>query len=681
MRNLIGYQIDRYRLISQQGIGGMAVVYHAYDVNLERDVALKLIRSDAFAEDDYSRLMKRFEREAKAQSSFSHPNIAPVYNYGNFEGMPYFIMAFYSGGTLKDRMGNPVGLEQAINWIFPLADALSYAHQRGVIHRDFKPSNILFDNKGNPVLTDFGIAKLLEESEGTLTETGFGVGTPEYMSPEQWHGKATQASDQYALGVVLYELITGRKPYSAETPVAVALKQMNDPLIQPSAYVPQIPEEVEKLLYKALAQNPEDRFESVRIFADALIEIQPRLAGLMREKQKRIDAGEFTPQPVDNREITSESRTIDLLDPINKVTPEDLNLTGQKTKGKRKNRGFIFAGILLALLALAFAVWRLLPGLFQPSTESTNEAILDVNEGATQKTEMELFEEKSTPAITTTEAEEIYTTPTLAISPTPTQLANEIEITTQVREIDGMEMVFVPAGEFIFGTNRGSYSTNAGTVSFSTYDVYLDAYWIDRYEITNAQYALCVEAGVCTEPYRTSSNTRYDYYVNEAYSEYPVINVDRYKATVYCEWVGGSLPTEAQWEKAARGTDGREFPWGDYWSMEKPGNFDDYSGIDENYDGDTMSVGSFPEGASPYGAMDMLGNVWEWVADWFHPAIFATEPVDNPTGPKSGDDHMLRGGSYRTGNSLLARQSYYSYWAGLEEIGFRCVIENENIQN
>jgi len=189
------------------------------------------------------------------------------------------------------------------------------------------------------------------------------------------------------------------------------------------------------------------------------------------------------------------------------------------------------------------------------------------------------------------------------------------------------------------------------------------------------QYKLCVDAGVCSAPYNTSSATRYDYFKNANYADYPVVNVDRGMAKIYCGWVGARLPTEAEWEKAARGTDGREYPWGSYWSMEKPGNFDDYSGVDENYNGDTMPVGSFPDGASPYGVLDMVGNVWEWVADWYHPAIFATEPADNPTGPEYGDEHLVRGGSYHRGSSLLARERYSLSWIPLEEIGFRCVVD------
>ena len=270
LQNYVGQQIDRYRITERLGMGGMAVVYKAYDTRLEREVALKLIRTEAIPPEQYERLMKRFEREAKSQARFDHKHIVHIYDYGEVDGSPYLVMAFISGGTLKERLHGPVDWRQAVRWLIPVAEALSYAHQRGIVHRDVKPANILFDEEDQPILTDFGIAKVLETDEATLTGTGLGVGTPEYMAPEQWQGKTSAATDQYALGVVLYELITGRKPYLADTPAAVAIMQATEPLAPPSNLVGGIPESVEKVLYKALARNPEDRYENMGEFALAL---------------------------------------------------------------------------------------------------------------------------------------------------------------------------------------------------------------------------------------------------------------------------------------------------------------------------------------------------------------------------------------------------------------------------
>ena len=230
MQDYVGKQIDRYRITERLGMGGMAVVYKAYDTRLERDVALKLIRTESIPQDQHERLLKRFEREAKSQARFSHPNIVSVHDYGEVDGAPYLVMEYIPGGTLKDRIPGPVEYQQAVEWMIPIADALRYAHNHRppTIHRDIKPGNILFDGEGRPILTDFGIAKILETDEATLTGTGLGVGTPEYMAPEQWKGQASPATDQYALGVVLYELLTGQKPYTAETPAAVAILQATE---------------------------------------------------------------------------------------------------------------------------------------------------------------------------------------------------------------------------------------------------------------------------------------------------------------------------------------------------------------------------------------------------------------------------------------------------------------------
>ena len=265
MNNLIGQSLGRYHILEQLGEGGMATVYKAYDTRLERDVAVKVIRRGAFPPEHLDRILKRFEREAKALARLSHPNIVKVHDFGEHDGSPYLVLEYLSGGTLKSKLGKPMPWEQAFQLLLPIVNALGYAHRQKIVHRDIKPSNILLTEQGQPLLTDFGIAKLLElEDSQTLTGTGVGVGTPEYMAPEQGMGKDVDArADVYALGVVLYELLTGRKPYTADTPMAVVFKHMTDPLPRPGQFAPDLPDGVERLLLKALAKNAEDRYQTM----------------------------------------------------------------------------------------------------------------------------------------------------------------------------------------------------------------------------------------------------------------------------------------------------------------------------------------------------------------------------------------------------------------------------------
>lgn len=272
--SLVGKDIGRYHVIEQLGQGGMAIVYKAFDTRLERDVAIKVIRTENILPSKFQHFLQRFKREAKAQAQFDHPNIVPVFDYGEFEGAPYLVMTYEPGGTLKQLLKSPMPYQQAAQLLIPIADALAYAHHRDVLHRDVKPSNILLGDGGKPVLTDFGIAKLLgDEEEETLTGTGMGVGTPQYMAPEQWKGEPVKATDIYSLGIVFYELIAGRKPYDADTPAALAIMQVTEPLPRPSRYVPDLPEAVEKVIFKALATEPEDRYASMEDFRDALLAI------------------------------------------------------------------------------------------------------------------------------------------------------------------------------------------------------------------------------------------------------------------------------------------------------------------------------------------------------------------------------------------------------------------------
>jgi serine/threonine protein kinase len=351
MQNYVGQQIDRYRITERLGQGGMAVVYKAYDTRLERDVALKLIRVDEIPASQHERLMKRFEREAKAMAKFSHPNIVPVHDYGEIDGSPYLVMEYVDGGTLKDRIKGPVNYQQAIQWVLPIADALSYAHRSGVIHRDVKPSNILFDREGHPILTDFGIAKTLESTETALTNTGLGIGTPEYMAPEQWQGEAIEESDQYALGIVLYELLTGQKPFTAETPVAIALKQMSEPLRKPSEFVPGIPEAIEKFLYKVLSTDPKNRYESMGEFFDALGHITHDLEAVVHKDS----AASIDPEKQSRLEkIDSEGETVDVIEP----TPIKSPLSGDKFLNQREHeeKGRLNTKILLGVIGGIFVL-------------------------------------------------------------------------------------------------------------------------------------------------------------------------------------------------------------------------------------------------------------------------------------------------------------------------------------
>jgi len=263
MSNLTGQSIGRYQILEQLGEGGMATVYKAYDTRLERNVAFKVLRTDQFVPAQLQMVLQRFEREAKSLAKLSNPNIVNILDFGENEGMPYLVMEYLPGGTLKQKLGQAIPWQKAVQILLPIARGLAYAHLHGVIHRDVKPANILLSEIDVPILTDFGIAKLLEGTDGhTLTGSGVGIGTPEYMAPEQGIGASTidNRADVYSLGIVLYEMVTGRKPYTADTPMAVVLKQMTDPLPRPTQFVSELPETVEHILFKALAKEPADRY-------------------------------------------------------------------------------------------------------------------------------------------------------------------------------------------------------------------------------------------------------------------------------------------------------------------------------------------------------------------------------------------------------------------------------------
>jgi formylglycine-generating enzyme required for sulfatase activity/WD40 repeat protein/tRNA A-37 threonylcarbamoyl transferase component Bud32 len=754
MADLVGQNIGRYHVVEQLGQGGMAVVYQAYDTHLERDVAIKVIRTGMVQPDMLDQMLKRFEREAKSLAKMKHRDIVNIFDYGKYEGAPYLVMEYLPGGTLKERAGKPRPYQDAAKLLLPVARALEYAHQRGVLHRDVKPANILITEEGDPLLSDFGIAKMLEDEHTIqLTGTGTGIGTPEYMPPEQWTGKAVPQTDVYALGIVFYELITGRRPYTADTPAAILIKHINDPLPRPKIFVPELPDVVEKVLFKALAKHLDDRYESMAQFAKALeqlivVRTQPstqddlptlhasqqlvelrikvektlgegdwtgayRLVGEFAvlgragqeeadkltariayqrkaveteerarrpaeqreaekraaEEQTRRDAEKLVARQEMQRKAAEEQRARKKTEALREVehpgtvarekaehreggdkrSEEEIALPIQEAVLPKKiviplwvwiagGVGLLAVGVIIS----GMIVWAngRLPKTTALADSSTLENLL-----------IPISNETPIPGTAQITAE--MALPSASGTPT-TSIPTLAPGATRVSEVDDMVMVYVPEGEFQMGQEG---------VAEPVHKVYLDSFWIDQTEVTNAMYRVCVEAGQCTSP---GSDT---YFVSEKYENHPVAYMNWDQASIYCEWVGRRLPTEAEWEKAARGTDGRTYPWGDEVDCA-------YANLVDCV-GDLSPAGSYPDGASPYGALDMAGNMTEWVSDWFGP--YSQSPERNPTGPPSGEYPVVRGGSWSFRNSdgrSAYREGDFTF-ATHGNFGFRCAESAE----
>ena len=290
----------------------------------------------------------------------------------------------------------------------------------------------------------------------------------------------------------------------------------------------------------------------------------------------------------------------------------------------------------------------------------------------------------------TTEAQSALPTSTHVPMPTPSATSTPFPPpgigSQRLAEIDGMTQVFVPEGAFLMGSPDGD--PDAFPHERPQHSVWLDSYWLDQTEVTNAMYAGCVSEGACQPPRSSSANTYAAYYGNPVYDTYPVIWVDWSQAQAYCQWAGRRLPTEAEWEKAARGTVGQYYPWGnDPLSTAILADFQDVSAscsrahyaACEPYR-DTVPVGERPAGASPFGALDMAGNVWEWVADWYAADTYQSSPESNPYGPEQGTQRVLRGGSFAANFSRDLRSAHRYPMAPDQTIyafGIRCAETQE----
>ncbi|MFL7871197.1 MAG: bifunctional serine/threonine-protein kinase/formylglycine-generating enzyme family protein [Anaerolineales bacterium] len=639
---LIGRTLGRYQILELLGAGGMATVYKADDTRLERQVAIKVIRREVFSPAEMDMILKRFEREAKSVAGLSHPNIVGVIDYGEFEGAPYLVMEYLPGGTLKERLGRPIPWRDAIRLILPIARALEYVHARSIINRDVKPSNILLTENGEPMLTDFGLVKIFGEKEKdttTITSSGTGLGTPDYMAPEQWTGEATAQSDLYSLGVVLYEMITGYRPYVADTPAGVLFKQASEPLPLPTSYIPDLPKDIESVLLRALAKDPANRYPDMHIFVN---ELENLLAG------KKVSASTI------NTEKLREQMT-------GKVV-EQPTQTPVPPAGRKRGVIPVIAIAVIGALVLIGAIggcWLLY----------SNPGILSIGAAPTQETAL--------PSPTTIPPSPTAIPPTDTIQPTEepqstsTPQPAEASLPEEIEDEKKVPMRLVPAGEFTMGSDQ-----TGDAISRPANTVYVEAFYIDKYEVTNEMYDACAYAVECRKPRNPGSVTRSTYYSNPVFANYPVIYVDWSMAEAYCEWRGARLPTEAEWEKAARGTDERIYPWG---NQTADCSYANLAGCV----GDTTPVDQYDKSQSPYGVYGMAGNVWEWTSTLSK--LYPYDATDGREDLSAFGKRIARGGSWHTfgGNAGNARTDtrfeldpgYYGAY-----VGFRCAKSVDQAQ-
>jgi len=682
---------SKYEIHAPIGQGGFGHVYRASERLTGETVAIKELVPALV---DHPEMVQRFIQEARATLRLTHPHIVRTHGIFEDQGTYYLAMEYLPGGSLADQLKRgPLPVNEALRVATELCEALAYAHGEHVVHCDIKPANVLFDEKGRARLADFGIAHVSAElvTRPFYTATGMAMGTIRYMAPEQLEGvRDDPRIDIYAVGALLYEMLAGRLYLDFETDSTPAAQVRNVQRIQTeqprplSSINPSVPQRLVDVVGKALRKAPENRFSATEELLEALRSQRERPPSQPRRVVSHPDRGAAVQSPAEPSSFHPR--------PASDVSRES---TREQFSGlpKRALVGLAVCGCLaLSALLVGGTAWL--------QSAVGNLPVADPSSTAThvQPTES-LAADVLVPTVTSQPAEP---SPTTEASATPRPLSltesplagvppDEASLGDRwTRPTDGMVMVYVPAGEFQMGSTDADvdaaldlcnqYRDDCRRERFEreqpAHPVALDGFWIDRTEVTNAQYARCVADGDCEES-KLADDSRFNG------PHYPVVGVNWHNAAAYCKWAGARLPTEAEWEYAARGPKRWTFPWGDSLDASRLNFCDVNCDLDwravEYDDGYryTAPVGSYPEGASWCGAFDMAGNVWEWMNDWYQADYYSVSPYSNPQGPDSGSFKVLRGGAwyyswnyvraaYRTGNN-----PHYSYFSGI--VGFRCV--------
>jgi formylglycine-generating enzyme required for sulfatase activity len=677
---LVGRTIaDKYAVESVVGEGGFATVYRATHLLWKRPVALKVFKSlGEVSEKDRQKLLDEFIQEGALLADLSARTAAIVQardiamletESGQF--IPYMVLEWLEGATLEAVLaqekarGLPLRtLREIVGLIEPAAEALALAHRKGIAHRDVKPGNLFVvgDSRGEATikLLDFGIAKVVSDVQkmaGTFTKTSGQVTsfTIAYGAPEQFsrtHGATGPWTDVFALALVLVEAITGRDPLEGDDFVQLAVASANpERRPTPRTFGIVVGDAVEAVFVKALAVRPADRFQTAGDFWNALrqaLKMEP-----MRLATDRIPAPGLSSRPPSGHAPTALA-TGDV-SPTAGRAPSPSASGEKSTTGRPSGSGKLglFVGLGIgALAAIAGTVF-----------------VLGNHKGA------------ATAPVTP-----------FVVSATPAPPSAPAAVTA--RTPCPADMVDIAGGSFFMGND------DALPLERPAHQVVLEPFCIDRFEVSVDKYKACSDAGRCKRAGTTNEWTDiaakdhkvFDPLCNvrdpETRAKHPINCVDWEMADKYCREQARRLPTEAEWEFAARGPDGRKYPWGDEdpaagylnacgqecvaWGVK--------NGVEEKamYDVDdgfpnTAPVGSFPKGASRYGVQDVVGNVWEWVADYYGP--YGKDEQKAPTGPAQGGERVIRGGSWNASYASWVRPTFRYKDSPTKRsygIGFRC---------
>jgi serine/threonine protein kinase len=629
----------------------MGAVYKVWDLQRNVPLAMKVLRSDMMEDPS---VFKYFKREARALQKLAHPNIVTFYGMHHTDDLVFMLQRYINGPSLQQILKkNPNGLplSEALSYMSALCAALGYAHYNGVVHCDIKPANVMLDLDGNIYLADFGIARHADSTTTTIA----GSGTPAYMAPEQITVAAvTPATDIYALGLLLYEMLTGKKPFRGDE---TALKNKGDTAGERIRYAHMrlsppdpreinsaIPPRASEIILRCLEKAPAKRYIST---VDLLADLQT--LNVSFNARAAIIPPEFTE--------TAEKKTTGGR-PKTNITSKTSASTGYASRPSAQAPSpskaapvALFAGGFISLVILGIAVLGVI--------------LFAVFSGGTQAVTIQPTTPVTKP-FSTSPSNNIVQEPT-NISPTE----DDITCGTRTNQKDGAILICVPAGEFTMGSDisnpdyPGYEDPNRWEAESPMHQVYLDEYKIYKTEVTNEMYQKCVSAKKCTLPKQIPQYTHSDYYSNLKFANHPVILVDWNQAQTYCEWAGAELPTEAQWEKSARGTGLNLYPWGD--------NSNSGSTLEV---GGTSQVGSSLLDVSPYGVFDMAGNVSEWVFDVkiMYPSTLQYNPKIS-----SGDHrHIVRGGNYireaKDGSFRVSVRTSVAPNETANTRGFRCAV-------